>query len=180
MVLSDKTIKDLIKKGEIFIDPFVLDNLQPSSLDCRIGNHFLVVDDHKVNLLDFSTPIQYREIVSKEFIIPPKCFVLATTIEYIKLPSYITAFVEGRSSIGRMGLFIQNAGWIDPGFEGNITLELFNANSVPIKIMEGLRIGQFVFCQLDSPVENVYRGKYLKQRSTTGSKLYLDKEIANI
>ena len=90
--------------------------------------------------------------------------------------SDITAFVEGRSSLGRMGLFIQNAGWVDPGFKGEITLELFNANRCAIELNVGRRVGQLVFAKLDDKALNPYKGKYQGQKGATGSKVYLDKE----
>lgn len=89
----------------------------------------------------------------------------------------MTAFVEGRSSLGRMGLFIQNAGWVDPGFKGEITLELFNANRCAIELKAGRRVGQLVFAKLDDVALNPYRGKYQYQRGATGSKVFLDDEI---
>jgi dCTP deaminase len=100
-------------------------------------------------------------------------------MEYVKLPDDLTSFVEGRSSIGRMGLFIQNAGWVDPGFEGQITLELYNANSLPIRLEAGRRICQLVFCKMDQVAENPYRGKYQGQRGTTGSRVFKDSESGN-
>ena len=103
---------------------------------------------------------------------------MATTMEYFELPDNLTAFVEGRSSLGRMGLFIQNAGWVDPGFKGEITLELFNANRCAIELKAGRRVGQLVFAQLDDDARNPYRGKYQGQRGATGSKFFLDKESA--
>ena len=99
---------------------------------------------------------------------------MATTKEYISLPDNLTAFVEGRSSLGRMGLFIQNAGWVDPGFSGEITLELFNANRCAIELQAGRRIGQLVFAQMDQAASSPYHGKYQGQRGATGSKVYLD------
>ena len=99
------------------------------------------------------------------------------TVEYIKLPDYITAFVEGRSSLGRLGLFIENAGWVDAGFEGNITLEFFNANSRPLKIYPNMRICQLVFAKMEEPAERGYRGKYYKQRGVMPSKIYMDKDL---
>lgn len=89
----------------------------------------------------------------------------------------MTAFVEGRSSIGRMGLFIQNAGWVDPGFEGQITLELFNANRLPIRLKAGRRICQLVFAQMDRKTGNVYQGKYQGQRNAVGSRIHLDSDF---
>lgn len=95
-------------------------------------------------------------------------------MEYFELPDHLTAFVEGRSSLGRMGLFIQNAGWVDPGFKGEITLELFNANRCAIELKAGRRVGQLVFAQLDDVALNPYNGKYQCQRGATGSKVFLD------
>jgi len=92
------------------------------------------------------------------------------------LPDNLTAFVEGRSSIGRMGLFIQNAGWVDPGFEGEITLELYNANQLPIRLRSGRRICQLVLAQMDQGAQYPYKGKYQGQRNATGSRVYLDNE----
>jgi dCTP deaminase len=86
----------------------------------------------------------------------------------------MTAFVEGRSSVGRMGLFIQNAGWVDPGFKGEITLELYNANSLPIRLEAGRRICQLVLCSMDKPALKPYSGKYQGQMKSTGSRVYLD------
>jgi dCTP deaminase len=102
---------------------------------------------------------------------------LATTREYIKLPGNLTAFVEGRSSIGRMGLFIQNAGWVDPGFEGEITLELYNANRLPIKLQSDRRVCQLVFASMDQYALNPYKGKYQGQTKPVGSRVYMDEDI---
>lgn len=111
------------------------------------------------------------------FIIGPKDFVLATTVEYLKLPNNIEMFVEGRSSIGRTGLQVQNAGFTDPGFEGKITLELFNASNVPIALVPGRRIAQYAFIVLTEPTEKPYSGKYQGQLDTTDSKVYDDFEV---
>ena len=101
---------------------------------------------------------------------------LASTMEYIKLPADVTAFVEGRSSIGRIGLFVENAGWVDPGFEGELTLELFNANRQPIRLQAGRRICQLVFSRMDQPTSAPYRGKYQGQRKPVGSRIYQDSD----
>ena len=97
-------------------------------------------------------------------------------MEYFRLPDNLTAFVEGRSSLGRMGLFIQNAGWVDPGFCGEITLELFNANRCAIELRSGRRVGQLVFAEMDAPALNPYRGKYQGQTGATGSRVYMDQD----
>jgi dCTP deaminase len=127
--------------------------------------------------LDLDSEVVYREYNGDEITLPPHSFLLATTEEYIKVPDNLTAFVEGRSSVGRMGLFIQNAGWVDPGFEGNMTLELYNANSLPIRLKAGRRICQLVFCSMDQAAIKPYRGKYQGQRRTTGSLVYQDSEV---
>jgi len=176
MILSDRSICRRIESGELFIDPFDPKTVQPGSFDCRIGNHFLRVKSSPSNLLSLDTAIEYEEIENDSIVLPPQSFILATTMEYIRLPNDITAFVEGRSSIGRIGLFIQNAGWVDAGFEGRITLELFNANSLPIQLSAGRRVCQLVFCQMDQPAQNPYNGKYQKQDKSMGSKIYKDSD----
>ncbi len=180
MVLSDATIKKLIAQGTLVIEGIDESQIQPASVDCRIGRHYLVTDDTSMTSITFDKPITYREVESDAITIPPHSFLLATTMEYFKLPNDVTAFVEGRSSIGRMGLFIQNAGWVDPGFEGEITLELYNANSLPITIPAGRRVGQLVFCALDQAAEKPYQGKYQGQRKATGSRIFNDEEIAHL
>lgn len=176
MILSDRTLTSMISEGSLVVEPIRENSIQPASVDCHLGNHFLVVEDRQMHTIELDGEILYREIESDEIIIPPQSFLLATTEEYIELPDNMTAFVEGRSSIGRIGLFIQNAGWVDPGFKGQITLELFNANSLPIKLQAGRRICQLVFCKMDQQAMNPYNGKYQGQRRTTGSKVFMDAE----
>lgn len=176
MVLSDKTIKKLLKSGELGVEPIGKNSIQPASIDCTLGDNFLIIDDNKMDIITLDSEIQYREVNSEYITMPAHSFILATTAEYIKLPDNLTAFVEGRSSIGRMGLFIQNAGWVDPGFEGRITLELYNANSLPIKLKAGRRICQLVFCEMTTSAEKPYRGKYQGQKLTVGSRVFKDVE----
>jgi dCTP deaminase len=176
MILSDGALQEMLKSGTLVVDPLCADSVQPASIDCRLGSHFLEVEDRKISMIDLNTEISYREFEGPSITIPPHSFVLATTMEYVRLPDNLTAFVEGRSSIGRMGLFIQNAGWVDPGFEGQITLELYNANSLPIRLDAGRRICQLVFCTTDRPTLNPYRGKYQGQKRTTGSRVFEDSE----
>lgn len=177
MIISDLTLKQYLADGTIIVEPIEEYQVQPASIDMRLGDHFLTVDEHAMGIISMDEPIQYRDISREEIIIPPKSFILATTMEYIKLPDNMTAFVEGRSSIGRMGLFIQNAGWVDPGFEGEITLEIFNANSLPIKLQAGRRICQLVFAEMDQTTDNPYRGKYQGQRKARGSDVRKDQEL---
>ncbi len=179
MILSDRTIKELLHSGELGLEPFDLSQVEPASVDLRLGDTFLEPISTK-GVCSMSDAPEYKETRAKEFIIPTRGFVLATTMEFIRLPNYLTAFVEGRSSVGRLGLFIQNAGWVDPGFEGAITLELYNANNAPMKIEAGRRICQLVIAKADRVVERPYRGKYQGQRETTGSRIHLDTEVGKM
>lgn len=127
MILSDQTIRQMLSEHSLVISPLTPEQIQPASVDVRLGNTFSVV--------------------------------------------------EGRSSLGRLGLFIQNAGWVDPGFHGEITLELFNVNRCAIRLQAGRRIGQLVFARMDRAARNPYRGKYQGQRGATGSRVFLDEEL---
>lgn len=177
MILSDKTLRALMAQGQLEIAPLEDVQIQPASVDIRLGNTFSVLETGSTPILKMDAPIVYRSITADHFLLLPGQFVLATTLEYFRLPDNMTAFVEGRSSIGRMGLFIQNAGWVDPGFEGEITLELFNASNCAIELSTGRRVGQLVFAQLDQDAENPYRGKYQGQRGATGSRIQLDQDV---
>jgi dCTP deaminase len=177
MILSDVTLKRMLKSGELVVEPIEPGQIQPGSIDLRLGNHFLKIDENSSECISMNEQLKYIEIERNEIVIPPQSFLLATTMEYIKLPDNLTAFVEGRSSVGRMGLFIQNAGWVDAGFEGEITLELFNANRLPIRLIAGRRVCQMVFAQLDREAQKPYSGKYQGQRRATGSRVFLDDEL---
>lgn len=174
MILSDGEIKGLINDNLLKIFPLEEKQIQPASVDITLGNTFSLIEDVTSGIIDPTKTISYKTFNTNRFLLLPGQFVLATTCEYIKLPDDLTAFVEGRSSWGRLGLFIQNAGWVDPGFEGEITLELYNANRCAIELTEGLRIGQLVFARMGQKANNPYRGKYQKQKSATGSKIYMD------
>ncbi|MBT7736490.1 dCTP deaminase [Candidatus Peregrinibacteria bacterium] len=174
MILSDITLREMIKNGELTVEPIDDMSIQPASIDCRLGDHFLVADEHGMEAITLDEEIKYREITGEAITIPPHSFILATTQEYVKMPDNLTAFVEGRSSIGRIGLFIQNAGWVDPGFEGRITLELYNASSLPIKLESGKRICQLVFAKMDKTAETPYQGKYQGQKKAVGSRIFQD------
>lgn len=178
MILSDKTLKQMIEAGTLGVSPLTEESIQPASIDCRLGDDFLVVEDRQMDTISLSSEIIYRKITGPTITIPPHSFLLATTMEYVKLPQDLTAFVEGRSSVGRIGLFIQNAGWVDPGFEGQITLELYNANSLPIRLEAGRRICQLVFCRMDQAALTPYKGKYQGQRNATGSQVFKDTEVS--
>ncbi len=174
MILSDITVRELIKAGKLIIQPYREDRIQASSIDLTLGDQLVFYKMESIDLKDSNIQVERIHIPEEGIIIPPKAFMLATTEEYIKLPEDVTAFVEGRSSLGRLGLFIENAGWVDAGFEGQITLELYNANNCPIKIYKGIRICQIVLAKLDRKAEKPYRGKYQGQRGPTPSRIYMD------
>jgi dCTP deaminase len=179
LILSDRTIKELLQSGELGVEPLDPNQIEPASIDLRLGDSFLEPISTS-GVCSMSDAPEYKETKAQDFIIPTRGFVLATTMEFIRLPDYLTAFVEGRSSVGRLGLFIQNAGWVDPGFEGAITLELYNANNAPMRIEAGRRICQLVIAKADKVVERPYRGKYQGQRQTTGSRIHLDSEVGGM
>lgn len=174
MIVSDSSLRALLASGQIVVEPLEDGQIQPASIDLRLGEHFLKLDEDITESITLDKPLPYVEIRKEEIVIPPHTFLLATTREYIRLPQDITAFVEGRSSIGRIGLFIQNAGWVDPGFAGNITLELYNANRLPIRLTSGRRICQIVFARMDGPASRPYAGKYQGQRAAVGSRVFQD------
>ena len=176
MILSDKTILKMLENKSLTITPVVKEQIQPASVDVRLGNTFSIVEDMSRGILSLDNEIVYKTITADTYVLLPGQFVLASTMEYFELPDNLTAFVEGRSSLGRIGLFIQNAGWVDPGFRGEITLELFNANRCAIELKAGRRVGQLVFAQLDDTALNPYSGKYQGQRGATGSRVYMDIE----
>jgi dCTP deaminase len=174
MIVSDSSLRDLLSRGQIVVEPLEDFQIQPASIDLRLGDHFLKVDENSLESISLDRPLSYVEIRRQEIVIPPQTFLLAVTREFIRLPADITAFVEGRSSIGRIGLFIQNAGWVDPGFAGTITLELYNANRLPIRLAAGRRICQIVFARMDAAASRPYAGKYLNQREAVGSRVFQD------
>ncbi|MCD6106348.1 MAG: dCTP deaminase [Thermoplasmata archaeon] len=172
MILSDRDIRELLAGGELVIEPLGDGQIQPASVDLRLADEYLVIDPLATGVLDVAGRPTYRRIKSDRITVQPHSFILGRTVEYVRIPKGYTAFVEGRSSIGRLGLFIENAGWVDPGFEGTITLELYNANAVPIVLRAGMRICQIVIVKLLSEAEKPYSGKYQGQRSVTESRIY--------
>ena len=178
MILSDKTLMKMIEDKSLVAEPIEPAQIQPASIDIRLGNTFSIVKDSSTGIINLEDKIEYETIETDTYVLLPGQFVLATTMEYFELPDDLTAFVEGRSSLGRMGLFIQNAGWVDPGFKGEITLELFNANRCAIELKAGRRVGQLVFAKMDQEAQNPYRGKYQGQMGATGSRVFLDDELS--
>ncbi|MBQ4626410.1 MAG: dCTP deaminase [Clostridia bacterium] len=177
MILSDKTLTKMLAEGTLVAEPIEKEQIQPASIDIRLGNTFSIVRDSSSGIITLENKIEYETIETDTYVLLPGQFVLATTMEYFELPDNLTAFVEGRSSLGRMGLFIQNAGWVDPGFKGEITLELFNANRCAIELKAGRRVGQLVFAEMDDTAMSPYNGKYQGQKGATGSRVFMDNEL---
>jgi len=184
MVLSDRRIRNLLelsreevinKKERLDISPIKDHQIQPASIDLTLSNEFAYYEAFRVVTLNEEQKL--KKIKAKTYDVNPHSFVLATTAERVKIPHNITGFVEGRSSIGRLGLFIQNAGLIDAGFNGQITLELFNASDNVIRIDAGRRICQLVLMQMESNCINPYSGKYQNQVGATPSMIKKDREL---
>ena len=164
MILSDRTLFKMLEAGTLSITPLDKEQVQPASVDIRLGNTFSIVEDLSTGVITLKDEVRYKTINTDTYILLPGQFV----------PDNLTAFVEGRSSLGRLGLFIQNAGWVDPGFQGEITLELFNANRCAIELKAGRRVGQLVFAEMDDTALKPYNGKYQGQKGATGSRVYMD------
>lgn len=174
MVLSDTTIRERIASGELHIDPYDDTLVEPSSVDLRLGNEFKVVTTTGgvVDTRDTNDTLDYT-VVSDEVVLKPGQFVLATTAERIRLPDDLSANVLGRSSLGRLGISVhQTAGYIDPGFFGEVTLELSNHGPASVRLYGGDRICQIVFHELSTPAETPYGhegSQYQNQRGATPS-----------
>lgn len=185
MVLSDTTIKEQIAAGRLVFDPYDEGLVQPSSVDVRVDRSFRVFNNSRYPYIDVRRPMEdLTELVKvtdeEPFVLHPGEFVLGQTLERFKIPDDLVARLEGKSSLGRLGLVIHStAGFVDPGFEGNLTLELSNQATLPITLYYGMPIGQISFMQMDRPVENPYGGaeagsKYQGQGEPTPSRFYLN------
>jgi dCTP deaminase len=162
-VLSDGTIRSLVEAGRIVIDPWDPQLVQPASVDLRLGDTFRVFNNHKAAAIDLKQgpPEGLTEQVTASaehgFVIHPGEFCLGRTAEWVELPDDVVARIEGKSSLGRLGLIVHaTAGFIDPGWKGTLTLELNNLTRVPIKLYPGLLIAQLSFMALDKPAERPY------------------------
>jgi len=185
MLLSDRDIKSEIDKGRVILEPNDLNMIQPSSVDVRLDRLFRTFENHKYAHIDpaENQPELTREVAVEgqdPFILHPGEFVLGSTFEVITLPDDIAGRLEGKSSLGRLGLLTHStAGFIDPGFSGHVTLELSNVATLPIKLWPGMKIGQLCLFRLESPAEHpygsaVYGSRYQGQRGPTPSKAYLN------
>jgi len=185
MLLSDRDIKSEIDKKRVVLEPCDLNMIQPSSVDVRLDRLFRTFENHKYAHIDpaENQPDLTREVgvaSDEAFILHPGEFVLGSTYEVITLPDDIAGRLEGKSSLGRLGLLTHStAGFIDPGFSGHVTLELSNVATLPIKLWPGMKIGQLCLFRLESPAEHpygsaVYGSRYQGQRGPTPSKAYLN------
>ncbi|MDP9378292.1 MAG: dCTP deaminase [Actinomycetota bacterium] len=160
-VLSDGTITELVESGHIKIDPWERGHVQPASVDLRLGDSFRVFHNHRTTAIDLREPPTNltEEVIAGDegFVIHPGEFCLGRTLEWVELPDDIVARIEGKSSLGRLGLIVHaTAGFCDPGWKGTLTLELNNLTRVPIKLYPGLLIAQLSFMTLDRPAQRPY------------------------
>jgi dCTP deaminase len=187
VVLSDRTIRSEVEAGRIVIDPFDAGMVQPASVDVRVDRRFRVFHNARHPFIDVRQPMDdLTELVEMQgdepFILHPGEFVLGQTLERVTLPDDLVARLEGKSSLGRLGLLIHStAGFVDSGFSGNLTLELSNVANLPITIYYGMPIGQLSFMRMDGPVEQPYGssragGKYQGQAEPTASRYHLNFE----
>lgn len=185
MLLSDRDIRSEIQSGRVAVEPFDEAMIQPSSVDVRLDKFFRVFENHKYSVIDPSIEQAdlTREVIAEDdeaFILHPGEFVLASTYEVITLPDDIAGRLEGKSSLGRLGLLTHStAGFIDPGFSGHITLELSNVANLPVKLYPGMKIGQLCLIKLSSPAEHpygsaVYASRYQGQRGPTASRSFMN------
>jgi dCTP deaminase len=185
MLMSDRDIRASIEAGQIGLEPLEMGLLQPSSFDVRLDRFFRLFDNHKYPYID---PAEQQDDLTRlievapdeAFILHPGEFVLGSTFEFVTLPNNIAARLEGKSSLGRLGLLTHStAGFVDPGFKGHVTLELSNTATLPIKLWPGMKIGQLCFFQLSSPAEKPYgsaenKSRYHGQRGPTASRSFLN------
>jgi dCTP deaminase len=183
MILSDRDIREAIESGRVEVDPFDPTCIQPSSVDLHVDAQFRVFANSRYPYIDVQAEMpELTELVEvkddEPFILHPGEFVLGSTVERVRLPDDLVARLEGKSSLGRLGLLIHStAGYVDPGWDGYLTLELSNVANLPITLYPGMRIGQISFFRLSSPAETPYGqagNKYQGQRGPTASRSYED------
>jgi dCTP deaminase len=183
MVLSDRSITRLIDEGRIVIDPYDASLMQPASLDVRVDRFFRVFRNNRYPYIDVKREQEgLTELVEVDdgdpFILHPGEFVLGSTLERVQLPDDLVARLEGKSSLGRLGLLIHStAGFIDPGWDGHVTLELSNVANLPITLWPGLKIGQLCLFRLTTPASHpygspIYGSRYQDQRGPTPSRSF--------
>jgi len=185
VILSDGTIREALAAGRIGIDPLADGAIQPSSIDVRLSTQFRVFANHRYPMIDLRAEqpdmTELIEVdIGSPFVLHPGEFVLGATLERITLPHDIVARLEGKSSLGRLGLVVHStAGFIDAGFDGDVTLELSNIATLPILLYPGMRVAQFAFFALDKAAERPYGSsstgsKYQGQSGPTASRYHLN------
>jgi len=184
VILSDRTIREELAAGRIVIDPMGANAVQPSSVDLRLDSAFLVFRNHTRGIIDVKEDLsdltELVEVGDEPFILHPGEFVLGSTLERVVLPTDLVARLEGKSSLGRLGLLIHStAGFVDAGWDGQLTLELSNVANLPIALYFGMKIGQISFFRMSSPVERPYGSrelgsKYQGQSTPTESAFHRD------
>ena len=183
MVLSDRTIRKEIESNRIVIDPLGDNCIQPASVDVHLDSHLLLFRGSRQAYIDIrkdqSNLTEMFEIKDDEpFMLHPNEFVLGSTVEFIGIPDDLVSRLEGKSSLGRVGLLIHStAGYVDPGWQGRLTLELSNVANLPVTLYAGMKIGQLSFARLSTPAENLYgsenpNSKYQGQTLPTASRMY--------
>lgn len=190
MVLSDHTIKEELARGRIVVDPLGEDCIQPASVDVHLDKQILVFRNSRRPFIDIredmSDLTEMEEVDDdRPFMLHPGEFVLGSTLERIELPEDLVARLEGKSSLGRLGLLIHStAGYVDPGWKGHLTLELSNVSNLPITLYYSMKIGQISYLRLTTPADNLYgsealSSKYQGQTSPTASRVYRDYDGAS-
>ena len=185
MVLSDHTIKEELAKGRIVVEPLGEGCIQPASVDVHLDRRFLVFRNSRRPYIDVREDVSdLMEMVEIDdetpFILHPGEFVLASTLEHVELPDDLVARLEGKSSLGRIGLLIHStAGYVDPGWKGHLTLELSNVANLPIALHYGMKIGQISYLRLSTAADNPYGSpslgsKYQGQKDPTASRMHRD------
>ena len=185
MILSDRSIAEALATGRLVVEPIGEDALQPASLDIRLDRDFRVFRHHRRAYIDVREPVddltEVETVANDEpFVLHPGEFVLGSTLERVKLGEDLVARVEGKSSLGRLGLLVHaTAGYVDPGWDGHLTMELSNGSNLPVRLYYGMKIGQLSFANLSTPADRPYgspllRSKYQGQTGPTSSRGYLD------
>jgi dCTP deaminase len=185
LVLSDRSIREALESGRLVIEPLGDNAVQPASLDIRLDRYFRVFRNHRQAYIDIREEIpdltEQEEVADDEpFVLHPGEFVLGSTVERVKLANDIVARVEGKSSLGRLGLLVHaTAGFVDPGWDGQLTMELSNVSTLPIRLYFGMKIGQLSFQNLTTPADRPYghpelRSRYQGQTRPTASRIFRD------
>jgi dCTP deaminase len=191
VILSDRSLREAIEAGRIVVDPFDPSTIQPSSIDVRVDRLFRVFRNHTAGMIDVKVDLtdltELVEIAPEGvFMLHPGEFVLGSTLERVAVPDDLVARIEGKSSLGRLGLLTHaTAGFVDPGFTGHVTLELSNVATLPIMLWPGMKIGQLAFFRLSSSAENPYGSQgygshYQGQRGPTASRSFQNFHRADV